>query len=117
MGQRDLKKVETIKKNVIFEATRDDKTFQLIKVRYLKTWDRASPDGWSYHSHCTYSTGFEFRWKNTESKKWGRTQILSEKGKEVRQSEAFRIFFKALKYSENMTFRELPGVEEYKEEQ
>lgn len=106
---------KVLKREVILEATRKGKEFQLVRVVIDNKRKRYGK--WSFFSsaYSTITHGFEFRWRNEGSKKWGRSQILTNAGNEVRQSKAFQVFFKALDCSENMNFQELPDKEEYKE--
>jgi hypothetical protein len=117
MAKKTPLETKVVKREVILEATRKDKEFQLVRVVLNKTWKRYGRWSIFESTYSTTSHGFEFRWRNRGSEKWGRSQIWTDKGNEVGQSKAFRVFFDALEYSENMTFQELPEREEYKEEQ
>ena len=94
---------------VILEATRGNKEFQLLKVKTTKWWVNSRNNTYS-----TESTTYEFKWKNSGAEKWGRTTIESEKGRNLTQTSAVKMFFQVLEYSENMTFRELDHYGDYK---
>jgi hypothetical protein len=99
---RTLKDIKRIDERILLEATRKDKEFQLVQI--------VSQKEWKSNSAVTYtnSTSYEFKWRNIGSTKWCRSEIMSNLNKSVSHLGAFKIFFKALDYSENMTFKELP---------
>lgn len=105
---RTLLKTQRGKEKILLEATRKEKEFQLIQVTTEKIWLAK----WTYHHQSrtrkTESISYEFKWRNIGSTRWGRTEILSDLNKNVSHLGAFKIFFKALDYSESMTFKELP---------
>lgn len=112
---REPLRVEVADKRVLLEATRKEKEFQLVQVKIKKTWNKKWTSASRSLQYTTDSFAYEFNWRNVGSSKWGRTQILRENGNAVNHAAAFKIFFKALEYSENMTFRELDELGYYKE--
>lgn len=95
-------------RRVLLEATRKEKEFQLVEVCTFTTRTvkrgRYSPAVQSTKKTISY----EFNWRNIGASRWGRTQIVNDNKRKVSHLGAFKIFFKALDYSEYMTFRELP---------
>jgi len=95
-------------RRVLLEATRKEKEFQLVEVTTLITTElRRSPYTASV-VRTKRKISYEFNWRNVGSQRWGRTEIVSDNKRKISHFGAFKIFFKALDYSEYMTFRELP---------
>jgi len=105
-----LLKSETVKNVVLLEAERVGKNFQLIEVNLKKVWKKNNYRFVGIKTTETYNTfskTYEFKWKSSNSDRWGRTEILNAKGNAVSQSEAFKKFFQAMDAADNMTFTEL----------
>ena len=115
---RNLKETLLSPGEVILEATRGNKEFQLLKVKTTKVWKTSWRNlGTARGRKATYNTesiSYEFKWRNVGSEQWGRTPLATENGKTPSHTGAFKIFFQALDYSESMSFRELDYYGEYK---